>query len=141
MKVGSIPFRKLPSTILSPIAISSPFPGTPHDTNCPDSISILRWAKSLELIYPFEHRPSKLFLGQILLGPRTPIKVIEGYLNFEFWIYQINICIFFFFFLKMRYAFLSRHKIYLSVSCNLKNIYSMIRSLYYFNCPFILSIK
>ena len=72
MEVGGIFFRKLPPSILVPIIILSPLIGHSQGTNYPNSISILIWAKSLEVIYPFGPGLRKLFLSLILLNPQTP---------------------------------------------------------------------
>ena len=57
-----------------------------------------------------------------VLGPQKKQLKDIWTLNFEFIKSTFAFFFFFFFFLKMRYAFLSRHKICLSISCNF-NIY------------------
>ena len=67
-------FRKLPPTILVSISVLSPLLGPSQDTNCPNSTSILEWAKSSEFIYLFGLGQCKLFRGLILLDSWTPHK-------------------------------------------------------------------
>ena len=69
-----VSFRKIPPTILVPISVLSPLLGPSQDTNCPNSTSILEWAKSSEFIYLFGLGQCKLFRGLILLYSWTPHK-------------------------------------------------------------------
>ena len=73
-------FRKLPPTILVPISVLSPLLGPSQDNNCPNSTSILEWAKSSEFIYLFGLGQCKLFRGLILLDSWTPTKTITNIL-------------------------------------------------------------